>query len=327
MAQYSILFGEAIHAAKLAHASSRRNCVAGSDRSAGSLRNSVVEICIVESGVGCVCGSCAVEDRIEPRPVRCRQAHGAGLATGVKLASGQRERTQCLARGADGRDLAMRRRIVRSGHHVHAFCDDLAVAHNQGCEWAASAGGHVLCGQRDGTAQKLEIGLDESYLCLPSALPNGESKHSMAQALRSTRVLTAEGLMPAVLIVDGEKIVAVRAWDEVAGCRGAARLRRPASSPRAWWTRTSISTIRARRVGRLRHRNTGRGRRRRYDAGRHAAELRSRDRQRRCAGSQARRCSTEMPGSTGLPGAALCAAMQTNCPPSPRPAFPASNAS
>ena len=37
----------------------------------------------------------------------------------------------------------------------------------------------------------------------------------MAQALRSTRVLTAEGLQPAALIVDGEKIVAVRAWSDV----------------------------------------------------------------------------------------------------------------
>jgi allantoinase len=38
----------------------------------------------------------------------------------------------------------------------------------------------------------------------------------MAQALRSTRVLTADGLKPAMLIVDGEKIVAIRAWDDVA---------------------------------------------------------------------------------------------------------------
>jgi allantoinase len=37
----------------------------------------------------------------------------------------------------------------------------------------------------------------------------------MAQALRSTRVLTADGLRPAALIVAGEKIAAVRAWDDV----------------------------------------------------------------------------------------------------------------
>src|SRR5215469_672409 len=39
----------------------------------------------------------------------------------------------------------------------------------------------------------------------------------MAQALRSTRVLTAHGLGPAALIVDDEKIAAIRTWDDVAG--------------------------------------------------------------------------------------------------------------
>jgi allantoinase len=38
----------------------------------------------------------------------------------------------------------------------------------------------------------------------------------MAQALRSTRVLTADGLKAAALMVDGEKIAAVREWDDVA---------------------------------------------------------------------------------------------------------------
>src|ERR1700734_1539451 len=41
----------------------------------------------------------------------------------------------------------------------------------------------------------------------------------MAQALRSTRVLTADGLVPATLMVDGEKITAIRAWSD-AGSAG-----------------------------------------------------------------------------------------------------------
>ena len=39
----------------------------------------------------------------------------------------------------------------------------------------------------------------------------------MAHALRSKRVLTVEGLKPAALIIEDEKIAAVRAWDEIAG--------------------------------------------------------------------------------------------------------------
>ena len=42
----------------------------------------------------------------------------------------------------------------------------------------------------------------------------------MAHALRSTRVLTADGLRPATLIVEGEKIAEVRAWDGIQGASG-----------------------------------------------------------------------------------------------------------
>lgn len=42
----------------------------------------------------------------------------------------------------------------------------------------------------------------------------------MAHALRSTQVLTEGGLAPAALVMDGEKFVAVRPWDDVAGLSG-----------------------------------------------------------------------------------------------------------
>src|SRR5579859_6033579 len=45
--------------------------------------------------------------------------------------------------------------------------------------------------------------------------PSGESKHSMAYAFRSTRVLTPRGLAPATLLVEHERITGVCGWDEV----------------------------------------------------------------------------------------------------------------
>ena len=45
--------------------------------------------------------------------------------------------------------------------------------------------------------------------------PSGESKHSMAQAFRSTRVLTPDGLAPATLLVENGRIAGIRGWDEV----------------------------------------------------------------------------------------------------------------
>lgn len=50
-----------------------------------------------------------------------------------------------------------------------------------------------------------------------SASLNSESRNSMAQAFRSTRVLTPQGLAPATLVVEGERIAEVRAWGDVPG--------------------------------------------------------------------------------------------------------------
>ena len=47
-----------------------------------------------------------------------------------------------------------------------------------------------------------------------SASLSGESKHSMAQAFRSTRVLTPQGIKPATLVVEQGRIAGVRAWDD-----------------------------------------------------------------------------------------------------------------
>ncbi len=48
-----------------------------------------------------------------------------------------------------------------------------------------------------------------------SASLSGESNVSMSQAFRSTRVLTPQGLAPATVMVEGERIVEVRGWADV----------------------------------------------------------------------------------------------------------------
>ena len=44
---------------------------------------------------------------------------------------------------------------------------------------------------------------------------SGESNHSMSQVFRSTRVLTADGLRPAALLVEDERIAGVVGWNEL----------------------------------------------------------------------------------------------------------------
>jgi allantoinase len=52
-------------------------------------------------------------------------------------------------------------------------------------------------------------------LRLLSASLNSESNQSMAKTLRSTRVLTPDGIAPAAVIVDQERITALGGWNEV----------------------------------------------------------------------------------------------------------------
>lgn len=52
---------------------------------------------------------------------------------------------------------------------------------------------------------------------LLSASPTGESIQRMAKALRSTRVLTPQGIAPAAVIVDQERITALCGWSELPG--------------------------------------------------------------------------------------------------------------
>jgi allantoinase len=64
-------------------------------------------------------------------------------------------------------------------------------------------------------ARRRNAGLDDvDGVNLLSGSLSGESNHSMSQAFRSTRVLTAEGLRPAALLADGERIAGVVGWDE-----------------------------------------------------------------------------------------------------------------
>jgi len=61
-------------------------------------------------------------------------------------------------------------------------------------------------------ARRINSGLAAGRTNLPSTSLSGESNVSMAQAFRSTRVVTPQGLAPATVVVEGERITAVRAW-------------------------------------------------------------------------------------------------------------------
>jgi allantoinase len=61
----------------------------------------------------------------------------------------------------------------------------------------------------------MNSGLAAGMANLPSTSLNGESNDSMAQAFRSTRVLTPQGLTAATVVVERERIAQVCAWADV----------------------------------------------------------------------------------------------------------------
>jgi allantoinase len=140
--------------------------------------------------------------------VRRRQAHRTRFAACVQLATCQRKRAQHLAGGADRIHFAMSRRIVGGGNGVRSLADNPAVTHDDSTERAALRVLHVFRRERNRTPQKLGIwyaGHQKSAL-LPGT---AKVKDSMAQAFRSTRVVTSQGLVPATLMVEQGRIVEV----------------------------------------------------------------------------------------------------------------------
>src|ERR1035437_3923382 len=100
-----------------------------------------------------VTSACAVGSFVDVILDR-REAHRARLATGVKLAVIELKRLQPLARGADGRDFRVRRRIVRRCDLVPAAPNDFSMAHDDGTEWSATVRPHLGERKPDGSAHK-----------------------------------------------------------------------------------------------------------------------------------------------------------------------------
>ena len=87
-----------------------------------------------------------VEDAVEVRPVDGPEAHGAGFATGVKGAAVELVGLELAAGSADGKDFGVGGWVEVRGDSVGSGCDDFAITHDDGAEWAAEAAGSVFCG-------------------------------------------------------------------------------------------------------------------------------------------------------------------------------------
>lgn len=175
-----------------------------------------VEECIVETGTGGICGATAKVDGVDTSPIDGGEAERAGLAAGVKLASVKRKGIQGPTRGADGIYLGVGCGIIGCRDGVGALADDASFLNDDSSKRPSAGSSDVFRSQRNGAPEELRIwGSGCGQLANPSLC--SQSKHSMAQAIRSTRVVTPHGVAPATILVEGEKIAAVGGWDEAQG--------------------------------------------------------------------------------------------------------------
>jgi hypothetical protein len=131
---------------------------AGDGALLGGTSEFAVEEGVVEGGAGRVGAGVAVPDAIHAGPVDGREAHGAGLTTGIDFAAFERESGQGLAGGADGADFGVGGGIVLLGDAVGCFADEDAGADNDGAEGSALAGADVFRGERDGATHEFRVG-------------------------------------------------------------------------------------------------------------------------------------------------------------------------
>ena len=116
-----------------------------------------IEKGVVEPGARGIGGAAAVIDGIEARPVGRREAHGARLATGVKLAAGKPERAEPGARSADSIYFTVSCGIVGGGDRVCSLSDNFAVTNDQRGKRPTPAAGDVLRRERNGAAHEVRV--------------------------------------------------------------------------------------------------------------------------------------------------------------------------
>lgn len=120
----------------------------------GGKRYLVVDECVVEA-YGRSVGACiGVVDALDAGPINRTQAHGAGLARAVNLATAQVESARSSARSTNGAHLGVGRGVVQEGYAVGAGCHNLAIAHDDRSKGAAATL-DALLGELDGHTHKL----------------------------------------------------------------------------------------------------------------------------------------------------------------------------
>jgi hypothetical protein len=91
---------------------------------------------------------------VNPSPVDCTQAHGAGFAGGIEVTAPEFETAEFLARLADGQHFSVRRRIIHRRNLIRALRYDDAFFDDDGAERAAAPGAYILERELNGASHE-----------------------------------------------------------------------------------------------------------------------------------------------------------------------------
>lgn len=103
----------------------------------------IVLVFVFEAYGGRILNREAIEDTVDPRPIRSAEAHRARLTRGIQITAFKTPCTCLLASVPDGHHLAVRCGVVVGNYVIVSLADDFAVLDNHACKRATCA---RICG-------------------------------------------------------------------------------------------------------------------------------------------------------------------------------------
>lgn len=178
-----------------------------------------VEERIVESDASRIRCAVAVVDSAAVRPIERGETHGARLATGVHVAAIESKAAKLRARLANRNDLCVRGRIIGRSDTVDTSGQHLSILDDDRAERTTAVTHDILRRERDGLLHELWLPFTHSNRLHSRgiyALAKTGIISIMVHGLQSRRVVTPGGERNAVVLIEDERIIAVKDPGEVA---------------------------------------------------------------------------------------------------------------
>src|SRR5271165_1534835 len=139
---------------------------------------------VIKADSGGVRGEIAEVNFVNPGPVDCTQAHGAGFAGSVEIAASKFEAAKPLAGLANRQHFSVRGGIVRGRDLIYTFGYDLAFLHDDTTERPTAPGTDVFEGELYGAGHENVVRVAWFRHCvIVKRLPNSATRAGARQSV------------------------------------------------------------------------------------------------------------------------------------------------